>query len=168
MQYRTIMSRAPSPPSVVALLRIVWEDAILEVHDGLIDAGFDGIRPAHRNLLRHVLTAELRPSELAARLGMSKQAANDVLREFEAGGYITLVPDLEDGRAKRIQATERGTALAQTASGISGEIVRRWADRVGHRRFAQFEDVLRELADGDADRTPNPSSGTRRATETAS
>lgn len=161
------MSSAPSPPSVLALLRIVWEDAIPEVHDGLTAAGFDDIRPSHRNLLRHVLTGELRPSELAARLGMSKQAANDVLREFEAGGYITLVPDPEDGRAKRIQATERGMALTKTASEISGQIVRRWADRVGDRRFARFEEILRELADGDGDRVRDARNGTRRTTETA-
>ncbi|WP_354700831.1 hypothetical protein DSM112329_01123 [Paraconexibacter sp. AEG42_29] len=141
------MSSPPPPPSVIALLRMAWEDAILEVHDGLVDAGFEDIRPAHRIVLRDVLTAGLRPTDLAARLGVSKQAANDVLREFEAGGYITLVPDPEDGRAKRIQATERGTALVQTASRVSVEIADRWAASVGERRFAQFEEVLREVAD---------------------
>lgn len=130
---------------------MVWEEAILEVHDGLADAGFASIRPADRLVLRDVLTAGLRPTELAARLGVSKQAANDVLREFEAGGYITLVPDPDDGRAKRIQATARGTALVQTAARVSGDIAGRWAACVGEQRFAQFEDVLRELADGTAD-----------------
>jgi len=86
-----------------------------------------------------------RPSELAARVGLSKQAANDVLREFEAGGYITLVPDPDDGRAKRIQATERGAALEMTASRLSSDVARRWAEQVGEERFAQFEQVLREI-----------------------
>jgi DNA-binding MarR family transcriptional regulator len=149
MEYRTIMSSPPPPPSVVALLRMAWEEAIPEVHEGLVDAGFDDVRPAYRIVLRDVLTAGLRPTELAGRLGMSKQAANDVLRELEAGGYITLVPDPDDGRAKRIVATERGTALVQTAARISGDIAGRWAARVGEQRFAAFEQVLRDLA-GDA------------------
>lgn len=136
-------------PSVVALLRMVWEDAILEVHEGLVDAGFDDIRPGHRIVLPDVLTAGLRPTELASRLGVSKQAANDVLREFEAGGYITLVPDPDDGRAKRIVATERGTALVRTALDVSGRITGRWAERIGEERFAAFKDVLREMTAGD-------------------
>ncbi len=144
------MSSAPPPPSVVALLRMAWEDAITEVHDSLVDAGFEDIRPAYRIVLRDVLTAGLRPTELAARIGLSKQAANDLLREFEANGYITLVPDPEDGRAKRIQATARGTALVQTASRVSGDIAGRWEAEVGEQRFAHFEEVLRQVANRDA------------------
>lgn len=44
-----------------------------------------------------------RPGELAARAGLSKQATNAILRDLEAGGYITLVPDPDDGRARRIR-----------------------------------------------------------------
>lgn len=156
------------PPSVVALLRIVWEDAIVEVYDGLLAAGFDDIRPAQRMLIRDVLTAGLRPTDLAARLGMSKQATNDVLRDFEACGYITLVPDPDDGRAKRIQATERGTALVQTASQISSDIADRWAERVGRRRFAQFQGVLEDLARGDTTHIAGTSDRTTRASANAS
>lgn len=150
MGYRTTVSSAPPPPSVVALLRIAWEEAIHEIHDGVSDAGFEDIRPAHLLVLRDLLTAGLRPTELAARLSLSKQAANDVLREYEAHGYITLVPDPDDGRAKRIQGTERGMALVRTASALSGVIARRWADRVGDERFEQFAQVLQELEGGRA------------------
>lgn len=139
------MSSLPPPPSVVALLRMAWESAIVEVHDGLVEAGFADVRPTHRIVLRDVLIGGLRPTELAARLGVSKQAANDVLREFEAGGYITLVPDPDDGRAKRIHATERGTALVHSASQISAAITARWAAQVGHQRLAHVEEVLREI-----------------------
>lgn len=146
-------SAPPPPPSVVALLRVVWEHAVAEVHDGLIDSGFDDIRPGHRIILRDLLTAGLRPTDLATRLGVSKQAANDILREFEAGGYITLVPDPADRRAKRIHATERGAALVAAASRTSADIADRWSAKVGTRRFAQFQAVLAEL-DPDATRSP--------------
>lgn len=128
---------------------MAWEDAIVEIHQRLIDAGFDDVRPALRLVIRDVLTAEMRPTDLAGRLGVSKQAANDVLREFEAGGYVTLVPDPDDGRAKRIVATARGTALVQTASQISADIAERWTTRIGTQRFAEFEEVLREVATND-------------------
>ncbi|WP_051472058.1 MarR family winged helix-turn-helix transcriptional regulator [Patulibacter minatonensis] len=145
------MSTPFPPPSAVALLRMTWEDAIGEIHHALNDAGFQDIRAAHRTVLRDILTSGLRPTELAGRLGISKQAANDVLREFEAGGYITLTRDPDDGRAKRIVATERGAALVRTAARTSAGITERWIDRVGPERFAEFESVLREIATPDED-----------------
>ncbi len=59
-------------------------------------------------ILRDMLVSNLRPSELGARLGLSKQAVNDLVRELESKEYIALEPDPDDGRAKRIVATERG------------------------------------------------------------
>lgn len=96
----------------------------------------------------------MRPRELAARIGLSKQATNDLLREFEAAGYITLVPDPDDGRAKHIHVTERGAALEKTASRLSADVARRWAEHVGQERFEQFEQVLREIVDSQGERRP--------------
>jgi DNA-binding MarR family transcriptional regulator len=89
--------------------------------------------------------SNLRPSELGARLGVSKQAANDLVREFEAKGYITLEPDPDDGRAKRIVATDRGWQASELSRANSNAIGRRWARNVGRERYAVFEEVLREI-----------------------
>jgi DNA-binding MarR family transcriptional regulator len=107
-------------------------------------AGFDDLRPVHRPILRNVLR-EVRPTELAAILGLSKQSVNDILREFGAMGYITLVPDPDDGRAKRIQITERGRALLNTVMQAGQPVLRRWAEQVGEDRYTVFETVLREI-----------------------
>ncbi|HET9721101.1 MAG TPA: MarR family transcriptional regulator [Solirubrobacteraceae bacterium] len=111
----------------------------------LAAAGFDDLRPVHRPILRDLLTANLRPSELATRLGLSKQAANDLVREFEAKGYITLTPDPDDGRAKRIVATDRGRQASQTAQDASNAIGRRWTELVGEQRYATFAEVLHTI-----------------------
>ena len=66
--------------------------------------------------------------------------------EFEAKGYITLEPDPDDGRAKRIVLTDRGWAFGQTVEQLSRAISRRWAAEVGHERYAIFEDVLQDIA----------------------
>lgn len=131
-------------PSIGGMLRRAWEQFIGEVWPALHAAGFDDLRVAHRPILRNILR-EARPTEVAASLGLSKQAVNDILREFEAKGYITLVPDPDDGRAKRIKITERGRALASTIVEARQPIIRRWAEQVGEDRYAVFEAVLREL-----------------------
>jgi DNA-binding MarR family transcriptional regulator len=127
------------------MLRSAWTELIDEVFEQLVSAGFDDLRPVHRPILRDLLVSNLRPSELAARLGLSKQAANDLVREVEAKGYITLESDPDDGRAKRIVATDRGWQAGETAQQSSNAVGRRWAELVGHERYAVFEEVLREI-----------------------
>jgi DNA-binding MarR family transcriptional regulator len=136
------------PPQTGAMLRIAWEMLMAEVMPALAAAGFDDLRPVHRPIVRNILN-EARPTELAASLGLSKQAVNDILREFEAKGYITLEPDPDDGRAKRIKVTERGQALANAAVDLSYKVGHRWAEQVGKDRYAVFEAVLREITAND-------------------
>jgi DNA-binding MarR family transcriptional regulator len=127
------------------MLRSAWTELIEEAYEKLVAAGFADLRPVHRSILRDILVSNLRPSELGARLGLSKQAANDFVREFEAKGYITLEPDPDDGRAKRIVATDRGLQLQDVAQEASRAVGRRWAELVGEERYAVFEEVLREI-----------------------
>jgi DNA-binding MarR family transcriptional regulator len=140
------------PLAVGSTLRSAWTELIDEVFEDLLAAGFDDLRPVHRPILRDVLTSNLRPSELGARLGLSKQAANDLVREFETKGYITLESDPDDGRAKRIVATQRGRQASETAQASSNAVGHRWAELVGKDRYAVFEEVLSEIVA--ARRTP--------------
>jgi DNA-binding MarR family transcriptional regulator len=127
------------------MLRLAWTDLIDENFANLAAAGFDDLRPVHRAILREMLVSNLRPSALGARLGLSKQAANDLVREFEAKGYIRLEPDPDDGRAKRIVATDRGWQASEISLQSTAAVGRRWAEQVGEERYAVFEDVLREI-----------------------
>ena len=74
-----------------------------------------------------------------------------VVREFEAKGYIALEPDPDDGRAKRIVATDRGRQAFEVAARNSRAVGRRWAKQVGEERYAVFEEVLREITATGAD-----------------
>jgi len=137
------------------MLRKAWTALTDENHAKLVAAGYDDLRPSHQPIMREMLVSNLRPSELGARLGISKQAANDLVREFEAKGYITLEPDPDDGRAKRIVATDRGWHASELARENSNAVGRRWAQQVGKERYAVFEEVLREIVaanEGDGSR----------------
>ena len=152
------MSSPPrtSPPLLVgAMLRKAWTALTDDNHAKLVAAGFHDLRSSHLLVLREMLLSNLRPSDLGAHLGLSKQAANDLVREFEANGYITLAPDPDDGRAKRIVATDRGRKAAEVAVRNTRAVGRRWAKQVGEERYAVFEEVLREItADGSDDGPP--------------
>ena len=78
----------------------------------LHEHGFDDLAPAHLIVLQYPGPDGMRPSDLAVRLGMSKQALNYLLGELERFGYIERRPDPDDMRSKRIAMTRRGDALA--------------------------------------------------------
>jgi DNA-binding MarR family transcriptional regulator len=54
-----------------------------------------------------------RPSVIAERAGISKQAVNQVLRDLERLGYVELRADPRDSRARLVELTARGDALVE-------------------------------------------------------
>ena len=96
-----------------------------------------------------------RPSELAARLRISKQALNYLLGELERLGYLERRPDPDDLRSKRIALTARGTSAIRVIREAVGEMEASWAQQLGPKRFAQLQNLLLDLnrptsASGDA------------------
>lgn len=136
---------ALGPPLIGALLRMPWERVVLHVLERLQQQGFDDLDAAHLNLLLYPGPQGARPSELAARRGISKQAANYLLGELERHGYLERRPDPDDGRSKRIALTRRGERAARTIREAVSEVERDWQERLGVRRFAQLRALLLEL-----------------------
>ena len=64
----------PGPPPLGALLRIPWEHIRARMLDGLHARGYTDLIPAHLNVFQYPGPDGARPSELAARIRMTKQA----------------------------------------------------------------------------------------------
>jgi DNA-binding MarR family transcriptional regulator len=73
--------------------------------------GFAGIRLVHIALIRNVDENGTRISDIAKRAGMTKQATGQLVAEFVELGYIKLIPDPDDGRAKIARYTAKGKRL---------------------------------------------------------
>ncbi len=87
----------------------------------------------------------VRLSELARRLNMSRQAANHVIAQLEALGYLERhAPEGSDRRL--VYLTPRGWQVAEAIWASMRELQAEWAAQIGRERFAVFMDVLRELA----------------------
>jgi DNA-binding MarR family transcriptional regulator len=85
-----------------------------------------------------------RPSELAARLRISKQALNYLLGGLERLGYLERRADSDDLRSKRIALTPRGIAAVGVIREAVGEVESAWAEQLGAERF-ELRNVLLEL-----------------------
>src|SRR5262245_16888548 len=94
------------PPLIGALLRMPWEAVQRHMLERLHAQGFDDFDVAYLTVFRYPGPQGARPTDVAAQLGISKQALNHLLRELERHGYLERAPDPDDRRSKRIVLTE--------------------------------------------------------------
>ena len=134
-------------PYVGAMLRVVWQWVRDQLYAGVVEAGFDDLNAAHVGLWRYPGLEGVRPSQLADRVGITKQSVNDLLGHLEAHGYLLRVPDSADGRARVIRLTSKGRRLEQTIYTAAGAAQLRIAEILGPRRFAQLHRSLELLTE---------------------
>ena len=129
------------------LLRLAEETLRSRVYAQMAQAGFPDIRPAHSSLLRNMTEDGSRVSELAERAQMTKQSMGYLADRLAATGYVALVPDPTDRRAKRVQLTDKGRAASETMIRLSAEAEQALAGVVGQADMARLRSVLERLAE---------------------
>jgi DNA-binding MarR family transcriptional regulator len=111
----------------------------------LHERGFADFDAAYLNIFQYPGPQGSRPSELAARLRMTKQAVNYLLGELERLNYLERRPDPDDLRSKRVALTRRGKSAVRVIREAVGEVEAAWAQRLGPKRFAQLRSILLDL-----------------------
>src|SRR5215204_4157253 len=133
------------PPLIGALLRIPWEAVQRHMLERLHERGFTDLDAAHLNVFHYPGPQGARPSELATRLRISKQALNYLLGELERLGYLERRPDPDDLRSKRVALTRRGTSAIRVIREAVAEVEAAWEQQLGPKRFSQLRGLLAEL-----------------------
>lgn len=128
-----------------ALLRFPWEAVQDHMLERLHREGFTDIDPSYLIVVQYPGPQGERPSDLAARLRISKQALNHLLGQLEHLGYLERQPDPDDKRSKRIALTPRGTRAGTVMRQAVSEMEDTWARQLGPKRFAQLRALLEEL-----------------------
>jgi len=136
---------SPGPPLIGALLRMPWEAVQRRMLAALHERGFEDLDAAHLNVFQYPGPEGARPSELAARLRISKQALNYLLGELERSGYLERRPDPDDLRSKRVALSPRGASAVGVIREAVGELEVEWAKQLGEGRFEELRSLLREL-----------------------
>ena len=137
------------PPLIGALLRMPWEEVRRRMLEHLHAHGFRDLEAPHLDVLQYPGPDGARPSRLAARLRVSKQALNYLIGQLERLGYLERLPDPHDLRSKRIALTPRGDAALSAIRDAVADVERDWADRLGADRFAELRALLVELSGPD-------------------
>jgi DNA-binding MarR family transcriptional regulator len=116
------------------------------IHAGVVARGFTDLRPAHGFAFARLAPAGATVSELAAHLGVTRQAAAQLVDELVAKGYVERRRHPGDGRAQLITLTERGWACTRAAEAAATETVGAWAAILGEERLRAVRHALAEIA----------------------
>ncbi len=132
----------PENPLIGALLRLPAQAVHRRIVSGLNSAGFRDLRLPHMGVLQYPGPHGCRPSELAERAGMSKQAMNQLLQSLERLGYIVRRDAKEGRRARVVHFTRRGRAAWAKIHEILAEIETEWRTTLGDKDFNRLKALL--------------------------
>jgi DNA-binding MarR family transcriptional regulator len=130
-----------------ALLAVAGE-LTRRIHDGVEARGFEGLRPAHGFAFARLAPDGATVTELAAHLGVTKQAASQLVDEIVRKGYAERRPHPDDARAKMIVLTGQGWACARAAEEAAADAVRPWGELLGEGEVRALRESLLRIAPG--------------------
>ena len=133
------------PPYVGALLRLCWQRVRGRIDDAIRAGGFTDLQDSHLAVFSYPPPDGVRPSELARRIRMSRQATNHVIGQLEALGYLERRA-VAGSERRLVYMTERAWRVAETIFACLRAVEAEWAAEIGEERFGAFMAVLRCLA----------------------
>ncbi len=122
------MSSSSSVPGWVAVETLLRASraAIDEVHRRLAERGHPDVRPAHGYAFQAVGADGATAGDLGRRLGITKQAAGQMVDELVRLGYVVREPDPADARRRLVRLTPRGVDCLRASAEIFDELMREW------------------------------------------
>jgi DNA-binding MarR family transcriptional regulator len=116
--------------ALTAALLAAAGDLTRRIDEGVSARGFDG-RPSYGYAFTRLAPDGATVTDLAVHLGVTKQAASQLVDELVRKGYVERRPHPTDARARLVVMTGRGWACARAAEEVAAEVVAEWVDVVG-------------------------------------
>ncbi|MBN0047224.1 winged helix-turn-helix transcriptional regulator [Streptomyces actuosus] len=131
--------------ALTAALLAAAGDLTRRIDDGVVARGFDG-RPAYGFAFTRLVPDGATVTELANHLGVTKQAASQLVDELVRKGYVERRAHPGDARARLVVLTERGLACTRAAEAAAAEAVQEWVERLGEVEVRVLRDHLTRIA----------------------
>ncbi|MBV2363946.1 MarR family winged helix-turn-helix transcriptional regulator [Streptomonospora nanhaiensis] len=125
------------------LLGMGFQLLLTEFTDRLAAAGYADLRPVHGMAFQALRDGGATSSELAERLGVTKQAAGQIVDDLERRGYVRREPHPAGGRRRLVVLT----GAAREHLEVAGRVLRHLEAEVAEEGAGADTEVLRrELA----------------------
>lgn len=140
------MEVKPDSPYVIDHILADMGRVVSRVRDGFPAEDWNGLRQSHLRVLAALPDDGISITELAGRLGMTKQGCGQLVATLADIGAVRVRPAPHDKRARVVRRTASGTRLVSRTDERIRELEAGWASEVGPERYAVFREVLREIA----------------------
>lgn len=138
----------PMPAEKVPLARLFLSAAgvmIEELHTQLDARGWQDVRHAWGFISGRLNDGPATVNDLAAFLGVSKQAASKTIEQMQRHGLVNVSNHPDDGRARLVEMTIEGQRFRHEVEEIYAGIESSWADIIG---MAEVEMIREHLSHG--------------------
>lgn len=98
------------------------------------------------DILAHLAATSLPQAVLTQRMGLSKQAVQQLLDQLEAAGLVRRETDPADKRAKRVTLTGDGREALGFRRDVEARLETTLRNRLGRKSFKKLRRILREIA----------------------
>jgi DNA-binding MarR family transcriptional regulator len=149
------MTDRTQPIDLGILLALAYQEFVRELREAHAEGGFDDIGRSDGVVFRALSSRPMTVSDLAGRLGISKQGAGQIVDDMERRGYLERRPDPGDRRARLLYLSARGNAALAAARGFHRRYERRLVRTHGREAVGTLRAVLQAMAGG-ADQAVDP------------
>ena len=130
---------------LIVLMGLAYRNLIDDLQAGMAQAGFTDVRPGHGFAFQLLSFKSASVNELAAHLGVTKQAASQMVEYLEQHRYVIRQADPTDRRGKVVALTPRGWECIKKAEEILAGLEMKIAGQLGPPAIEEFRNHLRRL-----------------------
>ena len=133
--------RLDAPPLIALVHRVdraLQRDMVRAAHAN----GHTGLKNSHNAVFATLSADGGRAADLAAQMGMTRQSMGGIIRELVDLDIVTMAPDPDDRRAKRVTWTDHGLRVARQGSEHIQQLEDRLAHEFGAERYAWLRETL--------------------------
>lgn len=127
--------------TAVAVLRLA-NQLVDGIQEGLARRGFSDLRPAHGFAFVRISEGDATTADVAVHLGVTKQAAGQLVTQLVDRGYVMRRPDPGDARARLLVLTDRGRACTEAAEAAARGTVGEWRSQLRPAEFDRLQSTL--------------------------
>ncbi|MEL7025730.1 MAG: MarR family transcriptional regulator [Pseudomonadota bacterium] len=112
--------------------------------DVMVEQGYGFFGGAGFAILQFIGPSGARPADVARRMGISRQAVQQLVDALEYDGVVERVPDPEDRRGKRIKLTKIGADAHRAGNAVKRQIEDQLRDALGPGGLTALKAGLRQ------------------------
>jgi len=127
--------------SAALLLRAATQ-LVEGVPAGLAERGFPDVRPGHGFAFSRIGAGDATVLELADHLGVTKQAASQLVEQLVHRGYVTRTVNPRDARVRLLRLSSRGRDCTLAAEQAAAETIAGWRYHLGDAAFEALNAAL--------------------------